>query len=204
MFFAVMFDSPRRATLFHSMTEMCQSNNSLMIGCLTIETIGKMVRLLHIAGNFYIGEKNMQQQRRFARLRAELSAHRVSRENLARLLKHNNRGYVDQRFTGKSSWSLDEMYALMDLLSWPVEKMHELFPRDGYDSPNSASIAVTSSPKESRTEFTCPECGNLNAVSLVGIATHDKQKVELSCPWCSATIGNIVSTRAVLVSKSQA
>ena len=148
--------------------------------------------------------KIMQDQRRFARLRGELSAHGVSREDLAHLLKHNNRGYVDQRFQGKSSWSLDEMYLLMDLLGWPVERMNELFPRDGYDSQNSPSTTASSSPKESKTEISCPECGNLNNVSLVGISTPDKLKVELSCPWCSATIGNIFTSRSVLVSKAQA
>lgn len=146
----------------------------------------------------------MQGQRRFARLRGELSAHGVGREKLAHLLKHSNRGYVDQRFQGNSPWSLDEMYIIMDLLSWPAEKMHELFPRDGYDGRNSASTAATPSPKESRTEFACTECGNLSAVTLVGITTPDKLKIELSCPWCSAMMGSIVTSRAVLVSKAHA
>lgn len=146
----------------------------------------------------------MQGQRKFARLRGELSAHGITREELAQLLKHTGRGYVDLRFAGTSPWSLDEMYFLMDFLGWPVEKMHELFPRDGYDAPRPGSSAPICSPKESRTEVPCPECGNLNIISLVGMSTPDKLNVELFCPWCSAAIGNIVTSRSVLVSKASA
>lgn len=68
---------------------------------------------------------------RFRRLQAELMALGIDRPYLARLMKHRNRDCIDQRMAGNVQWSLREMYALMDLLRWPYDRMHELFPREG-------------------------------------------------------------------------
>jgi predicted RNA-binding Zn-ribbon protein involved in translation (DUF1610 family) len=143
----------------------------------------------------------MKGQRKFARLRGELSARGITREELAHLLKHSSRGYVDLRFAGTCSWSLDEMYFLMDYLGWPVEKMHELFPRDGYDNPDAAKTAAA--PGDSKVDVPCPECKNLNTITLVGVSASDRQNTEVACPWCGANIGNIITSRSILVSKAK-
>ena len=38
---------------------------------------------------------------------------------------------VSHRFTGRTHWRLNEMYAIIELLGAPVEKLHEYFPKDG-------------------------------------------------------------------------
>jgi hypothetical protein len=68
---------------------------------------------------------------KFRRLQAELMARGIDRPYLARLLKRRSRGYVDERMAGRVGWTLEEMYTLMDLLGWPYDRMHELFPKDG-------------------------------------------------------------------------
>jgi hypothetical protein len=68
---------------------------------------------------------------KFRRLQAELMALGIDRPYLARLMKHRNRDCIDQRMAGNVQWSLCEMYALMDLIHWPYDRMHELFPKDG-------------------------------------------------------------------------
>jgi hypothetical protein len=69
--------------------------------------------------------------RKFRRLQAELLAIGIDRPYLARLLKRRSRSFVDERMAGRVAWTLNEMYQLMDLLHWPYDRMHELFPRDG-------------------------------------------------------------------------
>lgn len=38
---------------------------------------------------------------------------------------------ISLRMTGKREWLLSEMYAVMDLIQEPYEKLHEYFPKDG-------------------------------------------------------------------------
>lgn len=38
---------------------------------------------------------------------------------------------ISLRMTCKREWSLSEMYAVMDLIQEPYEKLHEYFPKDG-------------------------------------------------------------------------
>ncbi len=68
---------------------------------------------------------------KFRRLQAELMAKGIDRPYLSRLLRRRSRGYVDERMAGRVGWTLDEMYTLMDILNWPYDRMHELFPKDG-------------------------------------------------------------------------
>ena len=69
--------------------------------------------------------------KRFSRLQAELTAYGLDRDYIAKLLGHRGRAYVDRRMCGICPWDLADMDKLMDLIHWPREKMHELFPRDG-------------------------------------------------------------------------
>lgn len=38
---------------------------------------------------------------------------------------------ISRKMTGKSPWTSDEMYAVMDLIQEPYEKLHEFFPKGG-------------------------------------------------------------------------
>lgn len=38
---------------------------------------------------------------------------------------------VSHRFTGRTPWRLNEMYAVIDLIREPYDKLHEYFPKDG-------------------------------------------------------------------------
>lgn len=38
---------------------------------------------------------------------------------------------VSHRMTGAVPWTITEMYAVMDLIQEPYEKLHEYFPKDG-------------------------------------------------------------------------
>ncbi len=71
--------------------------------------------------------------RKFLRLRAELTALDIDPEYLASLLGVENRYYTDRRLRGEYPWDMDEMYRIMDILRWPYDRMHELFPKEGQD-----------------------------------------------------------------------
>ena len=71
--------------------------------------------------------------KRFKRLRGELCALDIDSEYLAKLLGVDNRFYTDRRLRAEYPWDLTEMYKIMDILRWPHERMHELFPKDGMD-----------------------------------------------------------------------
>lgn len=68
--------------------------------------------------------------RPFSTLRGQLVAHDLQQSDLARKLLISSRS-ATRKLCGHSAWTLDEMYTLMDLLQWPYDKMHELFPRNG-------------------------------------------------------------------------
>lgn len=38
---------------------------------------------------------------------------------------------ISHRFSGRVSWSLDEMYRIMDICQAPPEELHIYFPRGG-------------------------------------------------------------------------
>ena len=96
--------------------------------------------------------------RKFRRLQAELAAADLDRPYLARLLGYTSRAYIDKRMCGLVEWSLSDMYALMDLLRWPYDRMHELFPKDGIAA--GAEEPTEGKPKEKdETAIRCPQCG---------------------------------------------
>jgi hypothetical protein len=38
---------------------------------------------------------------------------------------------ISRSFTGKRPWTLTEMYAIIELINEPYEKLHEYFPKNG-------------------------------------------------------------------------
>ena len=72
--------------------------------------------------------------KRFKRLRAELSAIDIDAEYLAELLGRENRYYIERRLRAEYPWDLTEMYQIMEILRWPIERMPELFPKNGQDA----------------------------------------------------------------------
>lgn len=64
----------------------------------------------------------------YARLRGEMVARDIDQAYLARKLLIG-RSSVAERLRARYPWTIDEMYQVMDLICWPYDKMHELFPR---------------------------------------------------------------------------
>lgn len=50
-------------------------------------------------------------------------------------VRNKRRQQRQTTLTGKYSWRLDEMYAIMDLIQEPYEKLHEYFPKNGAAEP---------------------------------------------------------------------
>ena len=67
---------------------------------------------------------------RYAILRGEFRKRGIDQEYLAPKLQRGIT-YVSDRMTGKMPWSQEDMYIIMDMLQWPYDRMHELFPRGG-------------------------------------------------------------------------
>ena len=44
-----------------------------------------------------------------------------------------SRSWLSFKLTGKRTWTLTEMYAIMDLINEPDAKLNEYFPRGGHD-----------------------------------------------------------------------
>jgi DNA-binding XRE family transcriptional regulator len=44
---------------------------------------------------------------------------------------HVSQQSISNRMRGKYPWTLDEMYAVMDLIQEPYERLHEYFPKGG-------------------------------------------------------------------------
>ena len=38
---------------------------------------------------------------------------------------------ISRKMTGRTPWTLPEMYAVLDLINVPCERLHEYFPRGG-------------------------------------------------------------------------
>lgn len=66
----------------------------------------------------------------FNKLRGKLHELDIDQSYLAHKLKICPMS-VSRKMTGKRPWTLDEMYAVMDLIQEPYEKLHEYFPKDG-------------------------------------------------------------------------
>ncbi len=66
----------------------------------------------------------------YPRLRAALTESGIEQPYLAELLKRGNQ-YVSHRITGKSPWSQEDMYFLMDTLNISHDQLHLYFPPKG-------------------------------------------------------------------------
>lgn len=123
--------------------------------------------------------------RKFTRLQAELNAADLDRPYLARLLKRGSRSYVDQRMSGRAGWTLEEMYTLMDLLHWPYDRMHELFPKDGKE-PAGRQSNTSRRPTG-------------HAFALIDMTSEKEGGIH--CPRCGEELGLIVTTHLVMTPK---
>jgi hypothetical protein len=63
----------------------------------------------------------------FARLRAEMKYHDIDEAYLGERLGRSHK-YISERLMAKAPWTMDEVYTILDLINWPTEKMHEIFP----------------------------------------------------------------------------
>jgi transcriptional regulator with XRE-family HTH domain len=68
--------------------------------------------------------------RKFRVLRGQMAAEGLTQADVARKLLVSP-DTISNKMRGIYSWTLDEMYTLMDILNWPYGQMHELFPKDG-------------------------------------------------------------------------
>lgn len=68
--------------------------------------------------------------RKYASLRAKMQKLNMDQEYIARQM-HMNVMSISNRFTGKTPWKMDEMYAVLDIIGEPDEKLSEFFPRNG-------------------------------------------------------------------------
>lgn len=69
-------------------------------------------------------------KRTFLRLRGELQARDIDTRYLGQELDGMSEYSVNRRLRGEVPWGLNEMYAIMNLLDWPSDHMHELFPNN--------------------------------------------------------------------------
>jgi transcriptional regulator with XRE-family HTH domain len=74
--------------------------------------------------------------RKFRVLRVQMAAEGLTQADIARKLLVSL-ATISNKMRGIYPWTLTEMYTLMDLLGWPYDRMHELFPKDGI-APKSA------------------------------------------------------------------
>lgn len=49
-----------------------------------------------------------------------------------------NQSAISHRFTGRTPWSLEEMYTLMDICRADYSELHLYFPRDGKSTGRAA------------------------------------------------------------------
>ena len=66
----------------------------------------------------------------FGKLRGKMTEMDIDQEYLAGYLCICGMS-VSRKFTRKRPWTLNEMYAVMDLIREPHEKLHEYFPKNG-------------------------------------------------------------------------
>lgn len=66
----------------------------------------------------------------YSRLRGAMAERDITQEDIALKLRMNRRS-INRRFQGEQSWGLDEAYAVLKLLSIPLEEIFDYFPPDG-------------------------------------------------------------------------
>ncbi len=68
--------------------------------------------------------------RPYAKLRSLMMANDDTQRDLGRMLMLSNVS-VSERMNNKTSWRLDEMYAILDRYHVPHSQLHEIFPLNG-------------------------------------------------------------------------
>jgi len=68
--------------------------------------------------------------RPFAKLRGLLMQNDIDQRYLCELMK-KSQTYITNRFTARQDWTQKDQYFFMDLLNYPYDQMHELFPKEG-------------------------------------------------------------------------
>jgi len=66
----------------------------------------------------------------FRKLRGKLKELDIDQKYLSKKLDLSVMS-ISRSFTNHRAWQLSEMYAVMDLIQEPYEKLHEYFPKDG-------------------------------------------------------------------------
>ena len=66
----------------------------------------------------------------YAKLRGKMAEMDVTGEALANFLD-KSRGYVSNRLSKNISWSIDEVYKILDFLELPAEEIFIYFPPNG-------------------------------------------------------------------------
>ena len=70
----------------------------------------------------------------FKKLRGKFAALGMDQNYIARKIGLD-RSSVSLRMTGRREWTLSEIYAVMDLINEPYERLNEYFPKGGRDVP---------------------------------------------------------------------
>ena len=66
----------------------------------------------------------------FRKLRGKLKEMDIDQKYLAKFFDLTQAS-ISHRMTSQCSWQLFEMYAVMDLIQEPYERLHEFFPKGG-------------------------------------------------------------------------
>ncbi len=72
----------------------------------------------------------MATQQRFSLLRTLLREQGLEHEYVAEMIGCS-KTYFSYKICAKVPFDQQEQYIIMDLVHWPHERMHELFPKDG-------------------------------------------------------------------------
>lgn len=104
--------------------------------------IGMIISNLQFEGN--------ESEILFKKLRGKLKEMDIDQKYLAKFFDLSQAS-ISHRLTNHISWTLDEMYAVMDLILEPYELLNEYFPKGGRDNQpisRSHTRAVKNRPEE--------------------------------------------------------
>ncbi len=79
--------------------------------------------------------------KKFQLLRRLLHDLDIDQTYLAEIMGYSTT-YISNRFLGKYAWTLDDQYKLMEIVNWPAERMHELFPKGGVGEATKADVST--------------------------------------------------------------
>lgn len=71
---------------------------------------------------------------RFIELELLMRRKHITQADLVPVLGKESRCGITNRFTGKTSWQLDEMYAVLDFLGLPKSEIFNYFPPKGVEN----------------------------------------------------------------------